>query len=93
MSNYGKHPGEGLLEYNREFIKQSKCRIRQRRIIMNNEFSTEDREMLVRVDERTKRMDKWMFNHDSHHFRYNLLAWSVALGAIITLAICVLKLI
>lgn len=83
MPNYGKHPGEELLDYNRKFIKQS-------RVIMN-EFTKEDRELLIRVDERSGRIEKWCFNHDSKHFRYNLLAWSVTLGAIITLGIMLIK--
>lgn len=48
-------------------------------------------ELLIRLDERTNRLDKWASNHDIHHFRYNILAWSVALGAIITLAISLIK--
>lgn len=51
----------------------------------------EQDELLVRLDERTMRMDKWCFNHDAHHFRYTMLAWSVALGAIVTLAIALIK--
>ena len=49
-------------------------------------------ELLIRLDERVERIDKWCNNHDVHHFRYNLLAWSVALGAIVTLAIALIKL-
>ena len=43
--------------------------------------------LLIRVDERTKRLDTWANNHDTHHFRYNLMAWGIALAAIITLAV------
>ena len=50
-------------------------------------------ELLIRLDERVGRIDKWTSNHDQHHFKYTMLAWSVALGAIVTLAICVIKLI
>ena len=42
-------------------------------------------ELLVRLDERTKYFGKTMDNHLVHHFRYNILAWTVALGAIISL--------
>ena len=58
---------------------------------MSNEFTKEDRELLIRVDERGKRIEKWCFNHDTHHFRYMILAWGVALGAIVTLAIALVK--
>ena len=57
---------------------------------MDNE---ERDELLIRLDERTSRLDIWASNHDTHHFRYTLLAWSIAAGAIVTLAICVIKLI
>jgi len=48
-------------------------------------------ELLIRLDERVGRIDKWCNNHDVHHFRYTMLAWSVALGAIVTLAIALIK--
>jgi len=50
-----------------------------------------DHDLLIRIDERTVRMEKWCSNHDVHHFRYTMLAWSVALGAIVTLAIALIK--
>lgn len=58
---------------------------------MSNEFTKEDRELLIRVDERSERVERWCYNHDSHHFRFMLLAWGVALSAIITLAIALIK--
>ena len=51
----------------------------------------EQDELLIRLDERVGRIDKWCSNHDVHHFRYTMLAWSVALGAIVTLAIALIK--
>ena len=80
-----KYPGEKLLIHNKRIIRGY--------VDMSNEFTKEDRELLIRVDERSERVERWCYNHDSQHFRYNLLAWSVALGAIITLAICVTKLV
>lgn len=50
-----------------------------------------DHDILIRLDERVERIDKWCSNHDTHHFRYNILAWSVAAGAIVTLAIALIK--
>jgi len=54
----------------------------------------EQEELLIRIDERTKyqeelliRFEQIMTNHLRHHFRYNILAWSVALGAIISLIV------
>lgn len=57
-----------------------------------------DHDLLIRIDERTKtfehRMDDYntkIDNHLRHHFRYNILAWSIAGGAIVTLAIALIK--
>ena len=51
----------------------------------------EQDELLIRLDERVERIDKWCNNHDVHHFRYTMLAWGVALSAIVTLAIALIK--
>jgi len=48
-------------------------------------------ELLIRLDERTNRLDTWASNHDVHHFRYTMLAWSVTLGTLATLAIALIK--
>lgn len=42
-------------------------------------------ELLIRLDERVERIDKWCSNHDIHHFRYNIMAWGIALTSIIAL--------
>jgi hypothetical protein len=54
-------------------------------------MTDEEKEMLIRVDERTERIDIWCNNHDVHHFRYNIMAWGIALTAIISLVIMILK--
>ena len=46
-----------------------------------------DHDLLVRIDVRVAQMERWATNHDTHHFRYNLLAWSVAISAIISLIV------
>ena len=50
-----------------------------------------DHDLLIRIDVRTEKMEKWCSNHDIHHFRYTMLAWGVALSAIVTLAIALIK--
>lgn len=50
-------------------------------------MTDEEKEMLIRVDERTERIDIWCTNHDVHHFRYNIMAWGIALSAIIGLVV------
>jgi len=50
-----------------------------------------DHDLLIRIDERTKNFETQMMNHLKHHFRYNVLAWTVALGAIVSLLLIVLK--
>jgi len=54
-------------------------------------MTEEEKEMLIRVDERTQRIDTWCSNHDVHHFRYNIMAWGIALTAIVSLIIVVLN--
>jgi hypothetical protein len=46
-------------------------------------MNDEDHNLLIRIDERTSRMEIWMTNHDAHHFKYSLMAWGVALTAIV----------
>ena len=51
-----------------------------------------DHDLLVRIDERTKTFEQQMTNHLAHHFRYTILAWSVSIGAIISLILIIVKL-
>ena len=53
----------------------------------------EQDELLIRLDERVGRIDKWCSNHDAHHTKYMYLALSTTIGAIISLAIIIIKLI
>jgi hypothetical protein len=50
-----------------------------------------DHDLLVEVNTILKELKRDFENHLIHHFRYSILAWSVALGAIITLAIALIK--
>ena len=50
-----------------------------------------DHDLLVEVNTILKELKVDFDNHLQHHFRYTLLACSVALGAIITLAIALIK--
>ena len=49
------------------------------------------RDLLVRIDERTKNLERQMSNHLVHHFRYNFLAWTVALGAVVSLILIIVR--
>ncbi|MBU1213578.1 MAG: hypothetical protein KJ587_20275 [Alphaproteobacteria bacterium] len=60
---------------------------------MGNEFTKEDRELLIRVDERSERVEKWCYNHDAHHAKYMYLALSTTIGLAITLVILIIKVI
>jgi len=51
-----------------------------------------DHDLLICIDVKLKTLTKHFENHLSHHFRYNILAWTIALGAIVTLAIALLSL-
>ncbi len=50
-----------------------------------------DHDLLVRIDERQMAFERQMINHLKHHFRYNILAWSVALGAIASLILIIVR--
>lgn len=50
-----------------------------------------DHDILICLEVKLKELQVHFQNHLSHHFRYNLLAWSVAAGAIVTLAIALVK--
>ena len=54
-------------------------------------MTKEDRELLVRIDERTGLLSTQFSNHLQHHFRYSILAWTVTLGALVTMVIALLK--
>ena len=51
-----------------------------------------DHDILIEVKTIVEGLKEQFDNHLTHHFRYNLMAWGVALGAIITLAIGLIKL-
>ncbi len=51
----------------------------------------DDHDLLVRIDERQQTFAKQMENHLRHHFRYNILAWTVALGAIVSLILVIVR--
>ena len=48
-------------------------------------------DLLVEMNVILKELKKDFDNHLVHHFRYSLLAWSVTLGALITMAIALIK--
>ena len=50
-----------------------------------------DHDLLVRIDERTTRLEKWATNHTEHHFKYSFYAWTACIGLIITLIVLLLK--
>jgi hypothetical protein len=59
---------------------------------MNEQDKQSDHDLLIRVDEKLDGLIGQFSNHLKHHFRYNILAWTIALGAIVTLAIALLSL-
>lgn len=50
-----------------------------------------DHDLLIEAITILKELKTDFENHLVHHFRYSLLAWGVALSAIITLAIALIK--
>ena len=61
--------------------------------MMNNDFSRKDRDLLVEANTILKELKKDFDNHLQDHKKYMYLALSTAIGAIITLAICIIKLV
>lgn len=50
-----------------------------------------DHDLLIEVRTILNELKEDFDNHLIHHFRYNILAWSIAGGAIVTLAIALIK--
>jgi hypothetical protein len=50
-----------------------------------------DHDILIELKVILEELKRDFDNHLAHHFRYSILACSVALGAIITLAIALIK--
>lgn len=50
-----------------------------------------DHDLLIRVDERTGRIDKWCANHVEHHFRYTIMAWTATIGLVVALILALAK--
>lgn len=51
-----------------------------------------DHDILIRLDEKVDDMREKLRNHLLHHFRYTLLAWSIAGSTIVALILLILKL-
>jgi len=49
-------------------------------------------EILAKIEVRLSHLEKSMSNHLTHHFRYNILAWSVALSALVSLTTLIISL-
>ncbi len=52
---------------------------------------TPDHDLLIEVNTKQDILMQQFTNHLQHHFRYNILAWSITLGALITTAIALIK--
>ena len=52
-----------------------------------------NKERLIRIETDVSYLKEAMNNHLSHHFRYTIMAFSVALGALATLATIIIKVI
>ncbi|KKK70231.1 hypothetical protein LCGC14_2926060 [marine sediment metagenome] len=48
-----------------------------------------DHDLLIRIDVKLDSLYAGFTNHLKHHFRYNIMAWTVTLGAIISLILIV----
>ena len=48
-------------------------------------------ELLIRLDERTERLETEFTNHLEHHFRYAFYAWTSVIGLVVALSIIIIK--
>ena len=50
-----------------------------------------DHDILICLEVKLKELKKDFENHLEHHFRYNVLAWTITLGALITAFFALIK--
>ena len=50
-----------------------------------------DHDLLIRVDERTGKMEKWCENHTAHHMQYAIAAWVATIGLTVALILELIK--
>jgi len=55
------------------------------------EQDVSDHDRLICIDVKVTELKKQFSNHLSHHFRYSIMAWGVALSAIVGLIVIVIK--
>ena len=58
---------------------------------MSEKQQLSDHDLLIRVDERTGKIEKWCANHTEHHFRYTLMAWAATLGLLGALILALVR--
>jgi len=56
-------------------------------------MTPEDRDLLVRIDERVEHIERWCYNHDAHHSKMSYFALSTSIGLVVTLIVLILKLV
>ena len=56
-----------------------------------SEQQLSDHDLLIRLDVRTEKIEKWCTNHTEHHFRYTLMAWATTLGLLVALVLALVK--
>lgn len=54
-------------------------------------MTDDDHDLLIRIDERTERLETHFENHLNHHRAYTYLAWSTAIGMIVALIIMLVR--
>lgn len=55
-------------------------------------MTNEERDnLLIRLDERVKKIDRCLSNHLTHHFKITVLVSGTALSAFVTLIVLILK--
>lgn len=50
-----------------------------------------DHDLLIETHTIVQRIDKWCFNHDAHHFKYTIIAWTATIGLVVALILALIK--
>ena len=50
-----------------------------------------DHDLLIQIDTKLSALQTGFSNHLAHHFRYNILAYTVSIGAIVSLILIIVR--
>jgi len=57
----------------------------------DEQMNKSDHDLLIETNTIMRRIVKWCYNHDVHHFRYNVMAWTITAGLLVALILALVK--